>query len=203
MNNISVVHQENGVYYLQAEIGSSIESVCADVVQLAKRVKSKVVIDFNGVEIAATHNDSTESLAGVYKKINDERNKIWQESEEKRKSDVEALEAIALVQCNVDKKIADLDVLLASSNEAQLIKWIGEFAEINGYSKLVFDKRKLASKFEKAGYSDNEGPGKGVDIRLSKEKVARYIVGQAINCLRCDLPLHSKLVEFARQYSDL
>lgn len=59
-----------------------------------------------------------------------------------------------------------------------------------------------ATKLEVAGYEDNAEVGKSPrEIQADKSMMARYIVGQAINNLRIDMPIHPIASKFASDYA--
>lgn len=102
-------------------------------------------------------------------------------------------------QVVIDNLMSQLDSV--KNNEADLVNWIGEFAEHNEYVGLDFDAIALAVRLENAGYIENAEVGRlPNDFKFDKSMLARYLVGQAITNLRKGKPIRPVAAVFAAAY---
>lgn len=103
-------------------------------------------------------------------------------------------------QSVIDSLLSQFDTVMY--NEAELVKWIGRFAEFNVYVDLHFDEAALAVKLESAGYFENAEVGRSPDeIKSDKSMLARYLVGQAISNLRKGNPIQPVATVFTAAYA--
>lgn len=203
MNTIEIIRRKSnlGTLYVEAEIGCDIHSVCVEAIQLAVRNKMKVEFQFNGVDIIVTENDTPDDVVAEFLNELDRRANIWKESEAGKQYAKEQAQKLDILQHAVDEMLYVFDEI--STDTGKLIAWVGRVAELNDHIGLKFDKLELAKKMEALGYVENEEVGtRSVDIQQSKLRMARYIIGQAINNLKSGMPIHPMCSKFATDYAN-
>jgi hypothetical protein len=89
------------------------------------------------------------------------------------------------------------------SGEAALIKWVGDFSDVHEFlSSGICDKAELAGNLKAAGYVRN-AHSKEPNPALNLTMLAEYVVGQAINCLENNRPIHHVAGNFSYKYESL
>ena len=201
MNTLEIVERSPGIYRGIAGLGCNIKAVCDAAIKVARKKNVKVVFAFNGTEIVADARDSPDSLTVRYNADFAIRAQEWRESEDGKLCAVEQQRLIEAQQ-TINRMIADLDNVVGI--EFALISWIGRFAELNDHVDLYVNRAALVAKLEAVGYTDNAEVGNSPEeIRSNKAKLARYIIGQSINCLRQGMPVHRECSRFAADYAAL
>lgn len=202
MRELTILRQETTEHSLvraAAAPGASLHTACEEAIKLAGLRKCEVVFDFNGVEIFAKESDSPKNLVQQFMAQHHQRVEDWNNSEEGKRSAQEAQGRLDCAQARVNLLLWRLPSAVGSTET--LVEWIGEFASINDHAGLKFDKRALADTLTAAGYSRGALVGEDpASIQKSPEKMAQYIVGQAIDHLSVGMPLHPALERLALQY---
>lgn len=70
---------------------------------------------------------------------------------------------------------------------------------MSDHSGLGYNKQVLADALESAGYKQNDCVG-DPEVKSSQRIFARWLVGQAIDCLREGMSLHPSIQKFANDY---
>jgi hypothetical protein len=96
------------------------------------------------------------------------------------------------------------------NNLDHLIGWLHSFAHHANAASVDFDAAAglrrgglewICLLFESKGYRDGDGVGQDPDWFCTRARLGRYIIGQAINCMRKGLPPHPGATErFCSQY---
>jgi len=199
MKSLRIIKKTPGLWHAEPDAGCHINTVCKDAIQVASDAKVKVTFIFNDIEIIAADGDLPEQLATNYSNESDRRAHEWRESDAGKKYEAEQHQRLIELQVKIDGMLAEFDEV--SGLQPKLIEWVGRFAELNDHIKLNFDKLALAAKMEAAGYEESAEVGQNPEaIRIDKTKMARYIIGQAINHLRSGMPIHPMCSQFAAEY---
>jgi len=84
----------------------------------------------------------------------------------------------------------------------ELVPWLAHFSEVADHVGVDFCYTSLASKLEAYGYAESAHVTKDKEAakRWTRKQLGEYIVGQAIHCLRFNMPPHPLTQMFAEQY---
>jgi hypothetical protein len=201
MNHLHIVKKSSERWYAEAASGSHILAVCRAAAQMVAELQVEVAFDFNGITLVAIKGGSAEQLAAQFTADSNRRARDWQASAEGQQQAAKQQQERTQLQFKVDELLAVFDTVVGV--QSTLVDWLGQFSELNDYMGLVFDKSALVAKLEAAGYAENAEVGKGSpkEFLTDKAKMARYIVGQAINNLRSGMPVHPICSRFAAEYA--
>lgn len=202
MDQIHIIKRTPGFWRAEAGAGSHIKVACTAAIQVATKEKVEVSFNFNGVEIVAVEGDSPEKLEALFKNELDRQAREWQESEAGKKYAADQRLKLEKLQSSIDELLAEFDTV--SGVQSKLVDWVGRFSELNDHTGLNFDNHALSEKLQAAGYEENAEVGKDSEsILADKAKMARYIIGQAINNLRSGMPIHPICSKFAADYAKM
>ena len=94
-----------------------------------------------------------------------------------------------------------LDVLAdIIADQDKLMLWLKSFAQDADDIGVTFSKERLAAQLEAAGYAENEHVGEKPEWFNTRPRMAHYIVGQALNCLRIGMGPHPITGSFVDKY---
>ncbi|MDZ4833495.1 MAG: hypothetical protein SGJ27_06920 [Candidatus Melainabacteria bacterium] len=102
------------------------------------------------------------------------------------------IEEIEEIQSKVNLLIAALPAAIAAGEET-VLSWTGDFAIVNDYISLRFDKSALVNQLEEAGYRWDEFDRTIVLPTDGPEAHRRAIISVALRCLRNGMPIPEKL----------
>lgn len=131
----------------------------------------------------------------------DDMEELWKATMARARAEYEATPAYAEHQRRraiKDKEDqAEADALLAKFDEvvkdkAQLAQWMHDFSIVNDNIGVTFDHNALADKLEDNGYVINEFVGVPA-ADFNADMAFRWAVGQAIDHLRRNMPIHPAL----------
>lgn len=180
--------------------GTRIEHACTEAVNMAKRSGATVRFKFNDVELSAAPDFQPDDLVAEWQR---ESNRL---SEEYRNSPAGRAEAnrraaqIGTLNTRTTNLRNKLDSLLAAKSQDEIMDWMESFAPISDDVSVKFDTSALAAKFEAAGFKENEGVGQEPERFNTRDRMAGYIVGQVINCLKRGMPPHPVTVSLVEKY---
>lgn len=180
--------------------GTRIEHACQDAVRMAILNRCIVQFKFNGVPLEVAGDTTPEDTVKHYHAELDRSAEEYRNSPEGR-SNAAAREAqIGTLKSKAVNLLDKLDSLLASNSQDEIMDWLKEFAPISDDVAVRFNTAALAAKFEAAGFKENEGVGQEPEWFNTRPRMAGYIVGQVINCLKRGMPPHPVTVSFIERY---
>lgn len=180
--------------------GDHIARAVEESIDLAKKTGQQVEFKFNGISIVVDKNSGIEERCEFFNDEMDRKRKEYQESQEYQESALRQKLLLAQTQEQVDLMMVSLDVVL--SDTELLLTWIATFAKINDHKDLVFDKKAILAHLKRAGYTTGEYVD-DPDIGTDKAKTIRWLVGEAMNHLEHDMPMHPSLSDYVRQCLEL
>lgn len=190
------VLEDSSEAYVELHAGSNIPECMKQIVMVLKHLHDTkdLTIAFclkaNGIEFVIRHDMNPDEMLGM-----------WQAATKKAREEYEASPAYAEYQRRraiKDKEDqAEADALLAKfdevvKNKTQLAQWMHDFALVNDNIGVIFDKNQLADKLEAAGYVNGEFVGVPASD-FNADMALRWAVGQAIDHLRRNMPIHPAL----------
>lgn len=180
--------------------GTRIEHACTEAVTMAKRSGATVRFKFNDVELAATPDREPDDLVADWRHESDRLSEEYRNSPEGRAEAARRESEITTLKAQADELLGKLDSLLAENSQDEIMGWMKSFAPISDDVSVKFDTAELAAKFEAAGFKENEGVGQEPEWFNTRPRMAGYIVGQVINCLKRGMPPHPVTVSFVEKY---
>jgi len=181
--------------------GTSINFACKEAVAMAVNNKCHVKFNFNGINLEATPNCTPTRLISQFHTELDENARKYEESPEGIAHAKYQEEKKVENQIKIDKLIGKLSGVV--SNRDKLMKWMGEFTECADQIGTKFDEQPLVAQLESVGYSDGQFTGNPPEWFNTKERMAGYLIGQAINCLNQGMPPHPMVGRFVEDYFKL
>jgi len=179
--------------------GEHISTACEEAKEIAKKNRKPIRFDFNGVKIVATGKKSISSMLWEFDLVLGQHSQTYRRSrkyqEYKKKRDREVRQS----QFMVDSLTNGLPGLI----EEGLVGVVYFCAALSKYADNVdvkTDFNRIVSVLEGAGYINNEHTGRPESDFSNAETMGRYIVGQAINCMKKGLPPHPITTEFEKTY---
>lgn len=184
----------------EPSVGTRIEHACDEAVKLAKRGGATVRFKFNDVELTATPDHQPAALVDDWRRESDRLSEEYRTSPEGRAEAARRESQITTLKTQAAELLGKLDSVLAANSQDEIMDWLKSFAPISDDVSVKFDTAALAAKFEAAGFKENEGVGQEPDWFNTRDRMAGYIVGQVINCLKRGMPPHPVTVSFVEKY---
>lgn len=195
-----------------ATIGSHIQQAAREATRLAKSHRALVRMDFNDVLLRAAPKKSASTLLweftlGMSRAASNYRQSEKGQQEARRR----ALEVLQR-QDAVTAAIRSLPGLLEINNLDHLMGWLHSFVEhaddvgvdFNAAAGLTSGGLEwIAVLFEAKGYRQGEGVGQSPDWFTTRERLGRYVIGQALECIRSGMPPHPITQKFVADYFKL
>ena len=183
--------------------GTHINRACAEACEIAKETGEDVSFDFNEIILTATPETDAVSLAKEYARLSEERRQAYLESPQgKVAAEKRAAEIVEKIG-KVDALVSALPEILQNGDMGNLIGWLESFTLPADDIAVKIDHARLAGMLEGAGYVENDGCGNPPEWFSTRERMGRYIVGQAIACLRRGLPPHGVTLGFIKKWRGL
>jgi hypothetical protein len=181
--------------------GTHIATACKEAVAMAMNGRQNVQFTFNGVELLATPDSVAAKMEAEFITKLEADAKAYRESargiaEAKRRAD-----EVKQKQRRLTAALSDLPRLIG--NQDHLMQWLKSFTEDADDIGVQFTKSRLADELEAAGYAENEHVGQKPEWFCTRERMAHYIVGQTINCLRRGMGPHPVTCGFVEKYFNI
>lgn len=178
--------------------GTHIGLACKEAVAMAVNENAKVKFSFNGVELLARPQHSPADLQAEWDAISNQRAEDYRNSPKGRAAAKKRTEEILRKQRSMNTSLAVPPDAIADHDKLMiLLKGVAEDADDIG---VQFSKDRLAAQLEAAGFVENEHVGEKPEWFNSRPRMARYIVGQALNCLRRGMGPHPATGSFVERY---
>jgi hypothetical protein len=183
--------------------GDNIAHTVRHTARLSKTSGCRVRFSFNGVTLQATPKKSPVTLLWEWERINGQHAEKYRLS--KKGQDAHAIRTAetARLKTQSETLLMALSSILLSGSTDELMGWLKSFALVADDVSVKLDTATLAAKFEAAGFKENEGVGQKPEWFNTRPRMASYIVGQVINCLKRGMPPHPVTVSFVEKYQAL
>jgi hypothetical protein len=99
--------------------------------------------------------------------------------------------------------VATLPEILKNGNMGNLMDWLESFTLPADDIAVKINHGYIAGLMEGAGYVENDGVGNSPEWFSNQERMGRYIVGQAIACLKSGMPPHGITLSFVAKWRGL
>jgi len=176
-------------------VGEMISETARKIVALANAMNEAVSAEFNDVKLVANPGDSATRITKFYSSEIERRAREWRESPEGRRAAQEEKERRRALQAQMDEAMIELLTLNFSDFNA-VITWLEKICDPSNYIGMKVPYKKIVDTFRRHGYKPNvniDGDFDGDD----EESFARYIIGQALNCLQKVYAIHGVIHKFA------
>lgn len=183
--------------------GTHIDSACQEAVALAISKNREVAFKFNDVELSATKWSNPETIAKAYDAITERRRAEYWASPEGIASAKARKEAVEGKQRAVDGLLRELPTVLKTGKLDKAMKWLQSFQPPSDDVDVKFNHTGIVSTFMMFGYAENENVGHPSEWFNTRERMGRYVIGQAINCLKHGMPPHGRTLHFCKEYFKL
>lgn len=183
--------------------GEHINTACGEATRIARKNGLPVTFDFNGIKLTATPDRTAMDIVADYDRETERRAEEYRNSKEGRLEAARRKKRIRELGTKADKLLSEIDKVLGSKSLYEVMDWLKEFVPVADDISVTFDKKALAAKFEAAGFMENEGVGRKPEWFVTRERMGRYIVGQAISMLKAGMSPHPITVSFVDKYKAL
>lgn len=178
--------------------GTHIARACREAVAMAITQNQPVEFDFNGVSILAEPSSDPVDLEDQFNAKMEARVQAYRESTDGIAEAQKRVSEVERKQQSINSALSALKDIV--NDHDKLMLWLKSFAENADDIGVRFDKAKLADEFISAGFCENEHVGQKPDWFSTRPRMAHYIVGQAINCLRHGMGPHPVTASFVEKY---
>lgn len=180
--------------------GENIDFSCKHTLELAKKGKCRVMFKFNDIKLEATPNKSLDTLKWKFNNI------LGQKSEAYRVSK-KGQDSIKARKVQVSEKQEKIDFLIRDMGFAMfkmdvLMDWLYNFTEVADDIDVKYNSAEIIKVLE-SKYVENAYVGDPPNSFNNKDKMGKYIIGQAINNLKSGMPPHSICMKFIEDYRKL
>lgn len=189
--------------HYEPDSGTHIEHACKEATALAIKAGHVIPFKFNDIALTASPQTSWKKLAEKFHSDCEKRRTEYEQSPEGIEAAENRKSEIAIKQQTVSNLIATLPTTLKEGSLDDVIDWLKRFTNPSDDIGVRFDKQKVSEIFEFHGYMENEGVGEKPDWFNTRERMGRYIIGQAINCLKSGMPPHGITLSFIEKYEKL
>ena len=219
---------KNSVYFnYDVPAGESIDRACVNAIDMAIKNDANIIFNFNGTEVIANKNSDARDLINGWEDAMERSARQYEESTEGIAEAIRREEEVKTKQARIRELMGEIGPLLDSMSEEEIFKaflaklnetlventeedspdslmdWLYSFAEIADDIRLEFNKYELAKKLEDAGFVHNQYVGNSPEWFNTRQRMARYIVGQVIDCLLGGMPPHPVTMTFIEKYREL
>ncbi len=181
--------------------GTHITGACAQAVALAVESDEPVRFKFNDIMLQAIPTDDPKVIVDRWHAIHAEQQEAYRNSpagrETKRLRDAEVVRK----QTELNAAVEALPKILRTDNHLNaLVGWIKALIDPSDDVETKWNPNSVADLLEAAGYINNDNVGHEPEWFNTRERAGRYLVGQAINCMRKGMGPHPITLKFADEY---
>jgi hypothetical protein len=182
--------------------GTHIATASREAAALAVQHRRAVTFNFNDICVIAWPGDSPEYIEAQWTCTHDRKAKQWHDGPGGRKHQEWKRAEDAKHQEATDALCRRLPDAIAGSLDA-VVAWCAELSEVADWCGVNWDKCRVRRMLENAGYREGENVGQPQDWFTTRDRLGRYIVGQALNCMAMGMPPHPMTRVFAERYAKL
>jgi hypothetical protein len=179
--------------------GTHILDACKGAVEMAKREGANVLFSFNEIELVAAPHVAPEEIVAAFRALTQKRYDEHKASPEGQREAQDRAEEIERKQTIHDLMVRRLRLTIQRSQD-EILRWVRDFQEVSDDIGVKTDFPAVIALFEAAGYQANENTGLPRDHYNARPIMARYIIGQAIACMKSGMPPHQITHTFVEKY---
>jgi hypothetical protein len=183
-------------------IGNHIVEVINRCLTLAAQADAPYQFTFNEIDVVVQPIDSVNEVFNRWQAEMTRRTELYWASPQGVKVLAEQAAELYRHQVTHDRLMRQLNEVV--NNEPKLLNWLAEFADATDYIGVTGKNYPLVIEtIEAAGYRDGDFVGVPKKLINDHRKLARYIVGQTINCMNSGFGPHPVTGDFVKQYHTL
>lgn len=189
-----------GRYELEPMCGTSIDRVCQTACLWAQINRKMIALKFNDIELVATPETQAADLHQAYHDESERRHREYIASPKGIRAAQEAAANTIKQQARVDEVVKNLPGAIASPR--MTLGLLCQLADA-ALTTTTCDYGKLADVLETAWVANAHVGKSPEEIKADRSVMAEYIVGQAIACLRRNMPPHPIIEKFTEEWRQL
>lgn len=195
-----LLEQTDGTIELVPHAGTDIRKICRQMVNLATKRLATVKAKFNDIELFAGPGVTEDSLVARYWDESHSRAEAHRNSPEGKAAKAEMDAKIQHAQGEMAKLVESLPSVLG--DESALMDWCSSYAEHGDWTGVDCQGAFVMCQLESFACC-NEHVGASPEwLQEQPTRMAKYIVGQVINCLRTGMPAHPMTITFVERYRE-
>lgn len=176
--------------------GMSISQACEELLRHVDAATPAQMV-FNGITVVANNNDTLAMLQARWEMALAEQQAAYEKTAEYREAQQCRARELAAKQSQID----DLQQHMDFSTLNDTLTWLEAFAPLADDIGVTYDKKRICTALLQAGYIVNEGVGAGEKLEQDPTALGRYIVGQALQCMRGhNMPPHPITGSFIKKW---
>lgn len=188
----------------QAYPGDTFHECAQDAIRKATTYQDTVTMMFNEIPVSFTVSTTIEQAWESYSQAVDERARIYKESAEGKAAEQRATESLRRHQESHDECMRTLPTVL-EEGEAAILDWLVKFSQASDHVGVMGrDFARVSSLLELYGYVEGDCLGLDKNEYRNPRIMARYIVGQALTCMKSmGMGPHPVTEKFVADYHNL
>ncbi len=183
---------------MPAAPGTHIETAIREALALAALHASPVQFEFNGALVVVQPGEPADAPLARWNETMDANAAAYRASPAGIKAAQEATEWLARLQALHDELMAKLPGLV--TDEAALVQWCDDFSKTDHMGIKRRNYPGAIALMEAAAWRNNDMVGQHEEIEAQPSAMARYIVGQAINCMAAGMAPLGVIEKFVADY---
>lgn len=180
--------------------GHHIAISCKEAVALAINSKRNVAFTFNDIPLLVTPDSVPKVIEECWNFESERRRKEYEASPEAGVARDKRSREVVEMQATCDNLLESLPEILRNCPQAEHVTWLKKFAIIADDVDVKFSRPPLIAELEWAGYEASLYVGQKPEWFNTRPRMAGYIFGQALSCLRGGMPPHPITVSFCDKY---
>jgi hypothetical protein len=162
--------------------GDTFWMVADKAINVSVQADQPVRVVFNEIELTVSPKDTGDLVWQRYMTAYDKLCEAYQASPEGIAAAERARTEVEMAQAKHDQLMESLPEI--AGDEAALMNWLVLYSDAADHIHVRKDFPRVWSMLEVHGYQDNDAVGLDEQAYKNKRVMARYIVGQAINCMK-------------------
>lgn len=180
--------------------GETIEYATKEAWRLSVRSGQDVCFNFNGIAIQVQPHSMIAETVGAFFSENRRRAEEYRNSPEGKAASVARESEIASKDKRLNVMVADLPSTLRLGT-TRTMDWLAEYAFLADDIGVDGDYKEVIQLLQKAGYSEDDSSFDYEKTTITPDVMAKYIAGNAINCMKGNLPPHPAMTrKFVDEY---
>lgn len=178
--------------------GDSIYDAISSALEKATKDDPCTITNFNGVDVIVNFDDAISEVVDRYHKLLEANAKAWRESPEGKAAETRRVQA-QIDALNDARAAREKFKSINATDRTAVIRWIAEHGDATDNTGVRSLSMETLSDLESAGYVANAFSGSEFDPN-DEVKIEKYLIGQAISCLRDVGAIHRILVMWCKDY---
>ena len=195
-----LIKSVGGDITLDIHAGADIADVCQHMADIANRERAPVKVKFNDIELVATPGVGATFLLAQYWAESQAKSEAYKNSPKGKTTKAEMDAKIQHAREEMARLVESLPSVL--SDESALMEWCASYAEHGDWTGVDCQGAYVMCQLESFACC-NEHVGASPEwLQEQSTRMAKYIVGQVINCLRSGMPAHPMTITFVERYRE-